>query len=87
MAAYLGRFGPADGSVSWGVLAYPLDSARPLIPQAEQLNPWSLGGGRKIAFTTLPHVASDAVTKLRALIAQIEPHQFDLPAFFGPPVT
>jgi len=46
MAAYLGRFGPADGSVSWGVLAYPQDSARPSIPQAEQLNPWSLDGGR-----------------------------------------
>ena len=76
MAAYLGRFVPADGSVSWGVLAYPQDAPRSSLPQAEQLNPWSLDGGRKIAFTSLPHVASDAVTKLRALIAKIEPHRF-----------
>jgi 5-methylcytosine-specific restriction enzyme subunit McrC len=71
MAAYLGLFIPPVGSVSWGVLAYPLDPARPSIPQAEQLSPWSMEGGRKVAFTSLPHVASDAVAKLRALIAPI----------------
>lgn len=71
MAAYLGRFIPTVGRVSWGVLAYPLDPARPSIPQAEQFSPWSLDGGRKIAFTSLPHVASDAVTKLRALMAPV----------------
>jgi len=71
MAAYLGRFIPEVGRMSWGVLAYPLDPARPSIPQAEQLSPWSLDGGRKVVFTSLPHVASDAVTKLRALIAPI----------------
>ncbi len=68
MAAYLGRFAPAVGRVSWGVLAYPLDPGRPSIPQAEQFSPWSLDGGRKVVFTSLPHVASDAVAKLRALI-------------------
>jgi len=71
MAAYLGRFISAVGRVSWGVLAYPLDPARPSIPQAEQFSPWSLDGGRKIVFTSLPHVASDAVAKLRALMAQV----------------
>jgi 5-methylcytosine-specific restriction enzyme subunit McrC len=71
MASYLGRFIPAVGRMSWGVLAYPLDPARPSIPQAEQFSPWSLDGGRKILFTSLPHVASDAVTKLRALLAPV----------------
>lgn len=70
-AAYLGRFIPAVGRMSWGVLVYPLDPARPSIPQAEQLSPWSLDGGRKIVFTSLPHVASEAVTKLRALMAPV----------------
>lgn len=69
MAAYLGRFVPPYGGVSWGLLAYPLDPARPLIPQAEQFSPWSLDGGRKVVFTSLPHAASDAVNKLRSLIA------------------
>ena len=73
MAAYLGRFIPAGGGMSWGVLAYPLDPSRPSIPQAEQLGPWSLDGGRKVVFTSLPHVASDAVAKLRALMAPIAP--------------
>ncbi|UNK78046.1 McrC family protein [Sphingopyxis granuli] len=69
MAAYLGRFAPPGGRTSWGVLAYPQDPARPLIPQAEQFSPWSLDGGRKVVFTTLPHVTSEAVTKLRSLVA------------------
>jgi len=71
MAAYLARFIPGVGRVSWGVLAYPLDPARPSISQAEQFGPWSLDGGRKVVFTSLPHAASDAVAKLRALIAPI----------------
>ncbi len=73
MAAYLGRFVPSDGGVSWGVLAYPLDPARPSIPQAEQFSPWSLDGGRKVVFTCLPHVASDAIAKMRALISPLVP--------------
>lgn len=75
MAAYLGRFAPPDGRMSWGVLAYPLDPARPSIPQAEQFSPWSLDGGRKVIFTSLPHVASDAVAKLRVLIGLIAPER------------
>lgn len=75
MAAYLGRFVPSGGSMSWGVLAYPLDPARLSIPQAEQFGPWSLDGGRKVVFTSLPHVASDAVTKFRALISQMTPER------------
>jgi len=35
-----------------------------------QLSPWSLDGDRKIVFISLP-VASDAVTKLRALMAPV----------------
>ncbi len=69
MAAYLGRFIPAVSRMSWGVLAYPLDPARPSIPPAEQFSPWSLDGGKKVVFTSLPHSASEAVTKIRALIA------------------
>lgn len=68
MAAYLGRFGPLDGSMSWAVLAYPFDSAQPSLSYAEQGNPWSLDKDRKVVFITLPHLASDAVAKLRALI-------------------
>lgn len=75
MAAYLGRFVPPVGRVSWGILAYPLDPARPSIPQAEQFSPWSLDGGRKVVFTSLPHVASDAVAKLRALITPLAPER------------
>jgi 5-methylcytosine-specific restriction enzyme subunit McrC len=75
MAAYLGRFAPPDGRMSWGVLAYPLDPARPSIPQAEQFSPWSLDGGRKVVFTSLPHVASDAAAKLRVLIGLIAPER------------
>ena len=71
MAAYLGRFIPPDGKNSWGVLAYPYDPARPTTPHAEQFSPWSLDGGRKIAFTALPHVASDAVIKLRDLLVSM----------------
>lgn len=75
MAAYLGRFVHPEGRMSWGVLAYPQDPARPSIPQAEQFSPWSLDGGRKVVFTSLPHVASDAVTKLRALIGPMAPER------------
>jgi 5-methylcytosine-specific restriction enzyme subunit McrC len=76
MAAYLGRFAPSDGSATWGVLAYPQDPSRPSIPQAEQFSPWSLDDGRKVIFTTLPHVASDAVIKLRRLIVQMTPEHY-----------
>ena len=76
MAAYLGRFVPPDGRATWGVLAYPQDPSRPSVPQAEQFSPWSLHGGRKVIFTTLPHVASDAVIKLRTLIVQMAPEHY-----------
>lgn len=75
MAAYLGRFVHPEGKMSWGVLAYPLDPARPSIPQAEQFNPWRLDGDRKVVFTSLPHIASDAVTKLRTLIGRMTPER------------
>jgi 5-methylcytosine-specific restriction enzyme subunit McrC len=53
-----------------------LDSARPSIAPAEQFSPWSLDGGKKVVFTSLPHVASDATTKLRALIVQLAPDHY-----------
>ncbi len=71
MAAYLGRFVPAASRVSWGVLAYPEDPARPSASQAELHSPWSLDSSRKIVFTTLPHVPSEAIAKIRALMPQI----------------
>lgn len=76
IAAYLGRFVPSDGRTSWGVLAYPQDPSRPSTPQAEQFSPWSLDDGRKVIFTTLPHVASVAVIKLRKLIIQMAPERY-----------
>lgn len=71
MAAYLGRFVPSGTSISWGVLAYPQDPARPSVAQAEQHGPWSFDNGRKMVFTSLPHAASDAIGKLRVLIAKM----------------
>jgi 5-methylcytosine-specific restriction enzyme subunit McrC len=71
MAAYLGRFVPSGRTVSWGVLAYPQDPARPSLSQAERHSPWRLDSARKITFTSLPHVSSDAIGKLRALISQL----------------
>lgn len=76
MTAYLGRYGSPDEEISFGVLAYPHDPARPSTPQAEQCGPWSLDGGRKVVFTTLPHVASEAVAKLRDLIAHMAPERY-----------
>lgn len=71
MAAYLGRFAPSGTRISWGVLAYPQDPARPSVAQAEQCGPWSFDNCRKIVFTSLPHAASDAISKLRVLIAKM----------------
>jgi 5-methylcytosine-specific restriction enzyme subunit McrC len=71
MAAYLGRFVPVNGRVSWGVLAYPHDPARSWPAPAEQHSPWSLDHGKKMVFTSLPHDAPEAVAKLRALIGRI----------------
>lgn len=71
MAAYLGRFLPSGTRISWGVLAYPQDPARPSVAQAEQHGPWSFENGRKMVFTSLPHAASDAISKLRVLIAKM----------------
>ena len=80
MAAYLGRFVPPDSRASWGVLAYPQDPARPSGPQAEQHSPWSLDDARRVVFTTLPHVAAEAVIKLRALMIRIAPDRYVWPA-------
>lgn len=68
MTAYLGRFQSPVGMVTWGLLAYPFDPSRPDSPLAEQNSPWSLDGGKKIVFATLPHAPIDAVAKLSSLI-------------------
>jgi len=68
MASYLGRFAAPIGETTWGVMVYPQDQSRPNIPPAEQFSPWSLDGGKKIIFATLPHVVSEAVAKMRTLI-------------------
>lgn len=67
MAAYLNRFVPPGNTASWGLLAYPMDPDRPAIPQAERFSPWSLEDGKRVVFTSLPHTAPEAVTKLREL--------------------
>lgn len=71
MAAYLGRFAPANSRTSWGFLVYPQLSAPASIPSAEQFSPWSFNDGKKIVFTTLPHHPGDAVAKLRSLITSM----------------
>ena len=71
MAAYLGRFAPANSRTSWGFLVYPQLSAPASIPPAEQFSPWSFNDGKKIVFTTLPHHPGDAVAKLRSLITSM----------------
>jgi 5-methylcytosine-specific restriction enzyme subunit McrC len=74
MAAYLSRYTPTQGRSAWGALIYPQVPIVPMtIPPAEQYSPWSFSDGKKIAFTTLPHDAIDAVAKMRALIASMAP--------------
>jgi len=71
MAAYLGRFQAPVGMNTWGLLAYPFDPSRPVMPHAEQNSPWSLEDGKRIGFATLPHYPADAVAKLRGLLTQV----------------
>ncbi len=71
MAAYLGRFQAPVGMNTWGLLAYPFDPSRPVMPHAEQNSPWSLEDGKRIGFATLPHCPADAVAKLRGLLTQV----------------
>ena len=67
MAAYVGRYAPAPGSVT-GIFAYPDDPAQTEPPFAESHSPWSLSDGNKIRFLTLPHEAEKAVAKLGAAV-------------------
>ena len=71
IAAYLGRFAVPGTRLARGVLAYPQDPARPSVAHVEQLGPWSLERGKKVDFISLPHAASDAISKLRPLIAKM----------------
>ena len=71
MAAYLGRFQSPAGMVTSGLLVYPFDPSKPDTPLAEQSSPWSLDGGKKIVFATLPHTPIDAVAKLRFLVTPV----------------
>jgi 5-methylcytosine-specific restriction enzyme subunit McrC len=71
MAAYLGRFQAPAGLLTWGFLAYPFDPSKPDTPLAEQNSPWSLDGGKKIGFISLPHNPVDAVMKLRHFLTQV----------------
>lgn len=71
MAAYLGRFQAPIGMTTWGLLAYPFDPSRPVMPNAELNSPWSLEDGKRIGFATLPHYPADAVAKLRGLLTQV----------------
>lgn len=75
MAAYLGRYRPLNRQSTWGLLAYPHDPSRPDMAPAEQCSPWSLDDGKKVLFAVLPHDATEAAVKLRALIAQLNPGQ------------
>lgn len=68
IAAYLGRFQAPAGMMSWGILAYPRDPAKPEVPPAEEVSPWRLDAGRKVIFASLPHTQSDAVARLRELL-------------------
>ena len=72
MAAYLGRFQAPAGLLTWGLLAYPFDSSKSDTPLAEQSSPWSLDDGKKIIFATLPHNPTEAVVKLRNIVASTQ---------------
>ena len=71
MAAYLGRFQAPAGIMTWGVLAYPFDPSKTGVPAAELNSPWSLDGGKKIGFVSLPHDSVEAVSKLSHFFAQV----------------
>jgi 5-methylcytosine-specific restriction enzyme subunit McrC len=68
MAAYLGRFQAPPGKVTWGLLAYPFDPAKPDIAPAEKNSPWNLESGKQLGFASLPHDAATAVAKLRHIL-------------------
>ena len=72
MAAYLGRFQAPVGIETWGLLAYPFDPSKPDTPLAEQSSPWSLDDGKKILFATLSQNPTEAVVKLRNIVASIQ---------------
>jgi 5-methylcytosine-specific restriction enzyme subunit McrC len=73
MGAYIGRFRQTGGEGTFGLLLYPYDPERPTTPVAETSNPWTLDRYSKIAFVTLPHDTSEAVTKLRSYLRLIKP--------------
>jgi 5-methylcytosine-specific restriction enzyme subunit McrC len=68
MAAYLGRYSSPASTTMWGILVYPQDASLLELPFAEQQGPWVLDERRKIVFTSLPHVATTAVEKLRGVL-------------------
>lgn len=67
MAAYLGRFTPAD--TGWGILAYPDDPEQPEMPKAQANSPWWTPDGRTLTFLRLGH---DADVALGGLLAAIQ---------------
>jgi 5-methylcytosine-specific restriction enzyme subunit McrC len=69
MTAYLGRFQAPAGMMTWGLLAYPFDPAKPDTPDSEQNSPWNLENGKRMAFAAIPHNPDDAVNKLKGLIS------------------
>lgn len=71
MAAYLGRFQAPAGTMTWGLLAYPFDPAKPDTPLAEQNSPWNLENGKWMSFAAIPHKQDDAVQKLTDLILKL----------------
>jgi 5-methylcytosine-specific restriction enzyme subunit McrC len=71
IAAYLGRFKSIHRQPAWGLLAYPQDPRRPDIAKVEQNSPWSLDDNKKVVFAVIPHNASEATTKLRILITNM----------------
>lgn len=71
MAAYLGRFQAPAGVMTWGLLAYPFDPAKPDTPHAEQNSPWNLENGKRMAFAAIPHNPDYAVKKLNGLISKL----------------
>ena len=72
LTAYLARFAPAAARSASGMLVYPEDAERAALATAETLGPWSLDGGKKMLFITLPCVPSAAIDKLGQLILQLD---------------
>lgn len=72
MTAYLGQYGQSGYQQRWGILAYPHDVGQTTQPMAETLSPWSIDAKKKVLFLTLPHDPTEAVEKMKGVLAKLQ---------------